>query len=40
MPACRIYYSQIVVEPQKAINYISENRNKKNCIYNVYIKSI
>ena len=29
MPACRIYYSQIVVEPQKAINYISENRNKK-----------
>lgn len=29
MPACRIYYSQIVIEPQKAINYISENRNKK-----------
>ena len=29
MPACRIYYSQIVVEPQKAINYINANRNKK-----------
>ena len=29
MPACRIYYSQIVIEPQKALNYISENRNKK-----------
>ena len=29
MPACRIYYSQIVVEPQKAINYQNENRNKK-----------
>jgi hypothetical protein len=29
MPACRIYYSQIVVEPQKALNYKNENRNKK-----------
>jgi hypothetical protein len=29
MPACRIYYSQIVVEPQKALNYQNENRNKK-----------
>ena len=24
MPACHIYYSQITVEPQKAINYINE----------------
>ncbi len=29
MPACRVYYSQSVIEPQKAINYKSENRNKK-----------
>jgi len=29
MPACRIYYSQIVIEPQKAINYLNQNRNKK-----------
>ena len=29
MPACRIYYSQIVVEPSKSIRYIEENRNKK-----------
>lgn len=29
LPACRIYYSQIQVEPQKALTYIEQNRNKK-----------
>ncbi len=29
MPACRIYYSQIVIEPEKAINYQNQSRNKK-----------
>ena len=29
LPTCRIYYSQIQVEPQKALTYINENRNKK-----------
>jgi hypothetical protein len=26
---CRIYYSRIVVHPQKSIKYIEENRRKK-----------
>jgi hypothetical protein len=29
MPACRIYYSQIVVEPQKALNYKMKTEIKK-----------
>ena len=29
LPACRIYYSQIQLEPTKAITYIEENRHKK-----------
>jgi hypothetical protein len=29
LPTCRIYYSQIQVEPQKALTYVNENRNKK-----------
>ena len=29
LPACRIYYSQIQVEPQKALTYTEQNRNKK-----------
>ena len=29
LPACRIYYSQIQVEPQKALTYVEQNRNKK-----------
>ena len=29
LQACRIYYSQIQVEPQKALTYIEQNRNKK-----------
>jgi len=29
MQACRIYYSQIQLEPTKALTYVNENRNKK-----------
>ena len=29
LPACRIYYSQIQLNPQKALTYVEENRNKK-----------
>jgi len=29
LPACRIYYSQIVLNPSKSLKYIEENRNKK-----------
>ena len=26
---CRLYYSQIVVNPQKSLDYVQRNRNKK-----------
>jgi ABC-type phosphate/phosphonate transport system substrate-binding protein len=26
---CRLYYSQIIVQPEKSIKYIEQNRNKK-----------
>jgi hypothetical protein len=26
---CRLYYSQITVDPQKSIDYVQRNRNKK-----------
>ena len=29
LPACRIYFSQIQVEPQKALTYVQENQSKK-----------
>jgi hypothetical protein len=29
LPCCRIYYSQIQVEPTKALTYVEQNRNKK-----------
>ena len=29
LPCCRMYYSQIALEPTKALTYINENRNKK-----------
>lgn len=32
LPACRIYYSQIVIQPALAEEYITNNR-AKNCIY-------
>ena len=32
LPACRIYYSQITIQPDLALDYITTNRAKK-CIY-------
>ena len=29
LPNCRLYYSQVTVEPQKSIDYVQRNRNKK-----------
>ena len=29
LPCCRIYFSQIQVEPTKALTYVEQNRNKK-----------
>ena len=29
LPCCRMYYSQIALEPTKALTYVNENRNKK-----------
>ena len=29
LPCCRMYFSQIALEPSKALTYINENRNKK-----------
>jgi hypothetical protein len=29
LPCCRMYFSQIALEPTKALTYINENRNKK-----------
>ena len=29
LPCCRMYYSQIQLEPTKALTYVNENRNKK-----------
>ena len=26
---CRLYYSQVTVDPQKSIDYVQRNRNKK-----------
>jgi hypothetical protein len=31
MPSCRIYYPMIVMKPEKAISYVSENRAKRVC---------
>ena len=36
---CRIYYSQIVVQPQKSIKYIEENRNKK-VVYRTFVSNL
>lgn len=32
LPSCRIYYSQITIQPDLALQYITENRAKK-CVY-------
>jgi hypothetical protein len=29
LPNCRLYYSQVTAEPQKSIQYVQRNRNKK-----------
>ena len=29
MPACRIYFSQIQLNPEKSLKYIETNRNKR-----------
>ena len=33
---CRIYYSQVTVDPQKSIDYVQRNRNKK-VIYRSFV---
>jgi hypothetical protein len=33
---CRLYYSQVTVDPQKAIDYVQRNRNKK-VIYRSFV---
>ena len=29
LPNCRLYYSQATIDPQKSIDYVQRNRNKK-----------
>jgi hypothetical protein len=36
---CRLYYSQIVVDPQKSIKYVEQNRNKK-VVYRTFVSNI
>ena len=36
---CRLYYSQIIVHPQKSIKYIEENRNKK-VVYRTFVSNL
>jgi hypothetical protein len=31
MPSCRVYYPMVVLKPEKAISYVSENRAKRIC---------
>jgi hypothetical protein len=38
MPSCRVYYSQIELEPSKALEYISENRAKE-VVYENFISN-
>ncbi len=33
---CRLYYSQVTVDPQKSIDYVQRNRNKK-VIYRSFV---
>ena len=33
---CRLYYSQVAVDPQKSIDYVQRNRNKK-VIYRSFV---
>ena len=36
LPNCRLYYSQVTVDPQKSIDYVQLNRNKK-VIYRSFV---
>jgi hypothetical protein len=36
LPNCRLYYSQVTVDPQKSIDYVQRNRNKK-VIYRSFV---
>ena len=36
LPNCRLYYSQVTVEPQKSIDYVQRNRNKQ-VIYRSFV---
>jgi hypothetical protein len=36
LPNCRLHYSQVTVEPQKTIDYVQRNRNKK-VIYRSFV---
>jgi hypothetical protein len=36
LPNCRLYYSQVTVDPQKSIDYAQRNRNKK-VIYRSFV---
>jgi hypothetical protein len=36
LPNCRLYYSQVTVEPQKSIDYVQRNRNK-TVIYRSFV---
>ena len=36
---CRVYYSQIEVQPQKSIKYVEENRNKK-VVYRTFVSNM
>jgi hypothetical protein len=36
LPNCRLYYSQVIVDPQKSIDYVQRNRNKK-VIYRSFV---
>jgi hypothetical protein len=36
LPNCRLYYSQVNVDPQKSIDYVQRNRNKK-VIYRSFV---
>jgi hypothetical protein len=29
LPNCRLYYSQVTVEPQKPMDYVQRNRNQE-----------
>jgi hypothetical protein len=39
LPNCRLYYSQVTVDPQKSIDYVQRNRNKK-VIYRSFVTAI